>query len=103
MDVRVDERGCKHKALGFDDAMAVHGQPGSELRDDPAVHADVEDGVDALDRVDDARAANDETVLGSISREERHATSSMASVFTSTGPWVNRSYSTAMRTTSPLR
>ena len=71
--------------------MAVDGERVAELGDDSVVHAQVEHGVDLLDRVDHARVADDEVLPGSGLREERHATSSIASVFTSTGPWVSRS------------
>src|SRR5581483_3951634 len=100
VDVRVDERGCEHEPGPVDDAVAVRAEPLAELRDGAAVDADVEHGVDPLDRVEDARAADDE-VVGAGAPDEDHATSSAAS--TSAGPAVSRSYSTAIRTASPAR
>ena len=43
--------------------MAVDGERVAELGDDAVVHAQVEHGVDLLDRVDHARVADDEVLL----------------------------------------
>jgi hypothetical protein len=64
----------------------------ADLRDDAVVHAHVEDGVDALDRVDHARSRDHQVFSGRVVADEHHATSWIAVVvFTATGPCVNRS------------
>ena len=59
-----------------------------ERRDRSITDRDVEDGVDPLARVDDARALDPEAVAASVSAREDHATSSSS---TAAGPCVRRS------------
>jgi hypothetical protein len=54
--------------------VAVRVERVAELRDRAAVDADVEHRVDALDRVEHARAADDEVVAAALA-DEHHATS----------------------------
>src|SRR5207248_2911341 len=95
VDVRVDERRCQHRR-----ARAV----GLDPDDEPVLHRDPEVGVDALAGVDDA-SFEDDVRLRRLLRGEHHATTipAVAAASTGTGPWTSRSYSTAMRTTRPLR
>ncbi len=72
--------------------------PVAELRDRAAVDPDVEDGVDALARVEDAGAADDEIVGAGSARElgrgSHHATSTVeltGMTSTGTGPLTSRS------------
>jgi hypothetical protein len=89
--VRVDEGRREHEALALDHAVAVRIHVGRELGDHALVHADVADAVDALGRVDDARAAHDQVVLAPVAGEEHQATSSGSAASTGTGPVVSRS------------
>ena len=69
VDVRVDERRREHEARAVDrrGGRSHRGRP--DRRDRAAVDADVEDRVDALGRIEDARAANDE-VVGAASSDD---------------------------------
>ena len=91
VDVGIDEGGREHEPGAVDDAMAVRVDVVSELRDHAVVDADVEHGVDAARRIEDARAADDEAVLRSVLAVEHHATSISTPASTATGPWVSRS------------
>ena len=66
MDVRVDERGREHEPPPLDDAVPVRADVEPDLGDHAGVDADVEQVVDALARVDHARAADDEVVLVAV-------------------------------------
>ena len=62
------------------------------MRGDHAlVDPDVEHRVHALDRVEHARAANDQVVLAPVLAVEHQATSSGSAASTGTGPVVSRS------------
>jgi hypothetical protein len=93
MDVGIEEPRREHEAVGLDHPVPVRTQARSELRDRAAVDADVQDRVHALALIDDAGAADDEVVLGSMPcvEEGHHATSWSASTLTPTGPLVSRS------------
>ena len=98
--MRIDERRDEREAGCFDDAVSVRLEALADLRDHPAVDADVQRRVDALDGIDDARTAHNHVVV-SLPAGEHQATPTAVS--TATGPAVSRSYSTAIRTTSPAR
>jgi hypothetical protein len=83
VDVRVDERRRKDPPRRFDHPVPVRVDAVPELGDHTGVEAHVEHAVDALDGIDDPRAADDEA------RGAHHATSTVVS--TATGPVVSRS------------
>ncbi len=89
--VRVDERGREHQPGAVDDAVVVRVEPGADLRDHAAVDAHVDDVVDSLSRVENARAPDDEALSRGVLDEQHQATSIAASDSTATGPWVSRS------------
>jgi hypothetical protein len=91
VDVGVDERGCEQEPGALDDAVAVRVDAARDLRDDAVVDAHVEQVVDPLHRVDDARAADDEVLARRVLRVEHQATSSLTAAGTATGPCVSRS------------
>ena len=73
------------------DPVAVRVEALAQRGDRTAVHADVEHGVDALDRVEHAGAADDQVVLGPARGDQHHATSWISATLTPTGPCVSRS------------
>ena len=89
--VGIDEGRGEHEAVAVDDAVAVRVDGRPELGDDAIVDANVEPAVDALDRIEHPRAADDEVVLAAIPSEQHHATSSATAAATGTGPCVSRS------------
>ena len=91
VNVRIDERGREHEPFGLDDAMAVRRQVGAQLGDRAAVDADVDDGVEPLAGIEHAGAAHDQVFLGTVGRDEHHATSWISATLTPTGPCVSRS------------
>ena len=88
MDVWVDERRREHTARRVDHAVPVRVEVAAELRDHAVIDANVEQGVDTLQRIEHARSANDEA-LPPDRACEHHATSTAVS--TATGPEVSRS------------
>jgi hypothetical protein len=90
--VRIDERGREHEALAVDDAVPVRVDARPEPCDRPRVDADVEDSVEALAGVEDARTADEEALLAPLA-EQHHAApiSCRAPASTPAGPWVSRS------------
>ena len=86
--MRVDEPRHEHAARAVHHSVPVRVEVGAELGDDAVVDPHVEQGVDTLDRIEHARAANDE-VLAPDRAREHHATSTAVS--TATGPEVRRS------------
>ncbi len=86
--MRVDEGGREHEALARDHAVAVGVEPDPDRGDHSSVDADIEERVDPLGRVEDARAAYDEVVCPAPADED-HATPTTVS--TATGPLVSRS------------
>jgi hypothetical protein len=52
MDVRVDERRRQEEPVGVDHTVSVRVEPGAELGDCAAVDADIEDGLDPIDRIE---------------------------------------------------
>jgi hypothetical protein len=91
MDVRVDERRRQEEPVGVDHTVSVRVEPGAELGDCAAVDADIEDGVDPIDRVEYAGAADDQVLARRLFREEHYATSWSSATLTPTGPVVSRS------------
>jgi hypothetical protein len=91
MHVRVDERGREHEARAFDHLVRVLREVRAELRDHAVVDPDVDLRVDALDRVEHARAADDQVFLRCVFDEEHHATPIGTSASTGFGPVVSRS------------
>jgi len=89
--VRIDERGGEYETGRVDDAMVVRVDLQRDRCDGAVVDAHVEHRVHAFDRVDDARTAHDDVLLGCVLGEEHHATSNTDSVLTSIGPLVSRS------------
>ena len=89
VDVRIDERRREHQSGSVDDAVPV----GVDVDADPADHATVDPHVDrcvdAFDRVEHARTADDEVVVAGRPGEDAHAVSNAAA--TVTGPAVRRS------------
>ena len=85
MHVRVDERGREHEPVGFDDAVRVRLEVGSERGDGTIVDADVCDGVDALGGIDDAGAANDQVLARCVLAEQHQATSTGSPTLTGAG------------------
>ena len=91
MDVRIDERRREQQPAALDDSVAVRMEDGADLGDDAVVHAHVERLVDPRRGVEDARALDDDALLGGLLREEHHATSVRLAACTPTGPCVSRS------------
>ena len=88
VDVWIDEGRHEHQARRLDDAVSVGVEVDADLRDHAAIDAHVERRVDALDRIEDARPADDD-VVDSGAPGEHHATPTAVS--TATGPVVRRS------------
>src|SRR5439155_21945307 len=84
MDVRVDECGREDAAGRLDDVVTVRVEPLADRRDDAAVDADVEYGLDPFDRIEHARAADHDVRLRPIRGEQHQATA--AEPATRTGP-----------------
>ena len=97
VDVRVDEPRGEQEPRTVDHTMAVDVEPLAERRDRAAVDPDVEHLVDALCRVEHARAAHHEVIAAAAADQDRgpasvepaHATPTAVS--TATGPVVSRS------------
>ncbi len=71
--------------------MAVDGEVRSELGDHAVVDLHVDLPVDALDRIEHPRAADDEVLLRALLDVQHHATSTGTSAVTAFGPVVSRS------------
>ena len=91
MDVRVDEGGREHEAGALDHLVRVLREVRAELRDDAVVDLHVDLGVDALDRIEHPRAADDQVLLRCALGEQHHATPIGTSASTGLGPVVSRS------------
>ena len=90
--MRIDEGRREHEALALDHTVAVRLEVRTDLGDDTAVDPHVADRVDLLDRIEHARAANDEVVPAAPRLDVQHqATSSGSGDATGTGPVVSRS------------
>ena len=90
--MRIDEGRRQHEALALDHAVAVRLEVRTDLGDDTAVDPHVADRVDLLDRIEHARAADDEVVPAPPRLDVQHqATSSGSGDATGTGPVVSRS------------
>ena len=88
--MRVDEGRGEHEPGAVDHAVAVRVETGTDRADRSAVDPYVADRVEALDRVEDARAAHDQ-ILAAVLAIQHHATSSGSAAATGTGPVVSRS------------
>ncbi len=87
--MRVDEGRRERAPAGFDHAVPALLEVASDLGDHAAVDTNVEDPVESLHRVEQARAADQDVVCSGASGEH-HATPTAAS--TATGrPAVSRS------------
>ena len=86
--MRVDEGRREHEPGAVDDAVAVGVEALADRGDRAGVDPDVEDGVDALGRVEDARAADDQVVGAAPADEDRgsHHATPATGVSTITGP-----------------
>ena len=91
MHVRVDEGRGEDEAGAVEHPVPVDREVRPKLGDHALVDPDVDLAVDALDRVEDARAPNDEVLLRSVLDVEHHATSIGTSALTGFGPVVSRS------------
>jgi hypothetical protein len=89
--VRVDERRCEYQPLAVDHTVRIGLEPRPELGDRPVVDADVQDGVDRSNGIEDAGAADDQVVLLRVPGLQHHATSCRSATLTPTGPVVSRS------------
>src|SRR5438552_1002025 len=103
MHVRIDERRREQHALRLHDSMRIRVDVSAEGGDHAVVDADVEGRIETGNRIENARASDDEILLRGVLDEQHHATSSTDSVLIPTGPLVSRSYSTAILVTRPAR
>ena len=84
--MRVDEGRREEKSPCLDDVVLVRVDLLRDVGDHAVVDSHVERRIDALDRVDDARSANDDVRSPPLLDPEHHATSAAASARTPTGP-----------------
>ena len=84
--------GASTRPVAVDDAVLVRVDLSRAIAAiDAVVDAHVERRVDALRRIDDARAADDDVRAALLLHPEHHATSAAASARTPTGPPVSTS------------